>query len=101
MTALRIGLVVVLCLLCTCGVRAATLHVDQSHPETSDAGDGSEDKPFQTIGKAAQIAEPGDTVLISRGVYREHVWPARGGKSPDTIITYQARDDHSVVIKGS
>jgi len=101
MTAPRISIAVLLCLVCTHGIRAATLHVDQSHAGASDANDGSEDKPFKTIGKAATIAELGDTVLISRGVYREHVWPMQGGKSPDTIITYQARDGHRVVIKGS
>ena len=100
MTLSRI-VVLLLCLACTGSVGAATLCVDQAHREAADANDGSQDKPFKTITKAAAVAEPGDTVLISQGVYREHVWPARGGTSPDKMITYQARDGHRVVIKGS
>ena len=80
---------------------AATLHVDQTRPDAADTNDGSEGKPFRTIGKAAEVAQPGDTVLIGQGVYREHVWPAKGGTSPDKMITYQARPGARVVVKGS
>ena len=33
-------------------------------------GDGSEDRPFRTIQEAADLAGPGDRVLVFPGVYR-------------------------------
>ena len=31
-------------------------------------GDGSTARPFQTIGQAASVARPGDTILIHEGI---------------------------------
>ena len=92
------------CVVCVCAftsAQAATLHVEQAHPDAADINDGSAGKPFKTVNHAAALAEPGDTVVIGAGVYREHVWPVRGGTAPDKIITYQARAGERVVIKGS
>lgn len=63
-----------------------TLHVALTG---SDDGEGSAESPFRTIGRAAQLAMPGDTVLVHAGVYREWVNPPRGG-TPEAPITYQA-----------
>ena len=41
----------------------------------SDHADGSEDRPFRTINRAADLAMPGDTVLVHSGEYREWVQP--------------------------
>jgi hypothetical protein len=100
MTALR-SVICFYCVLCLGSAQAATLYVEQGHADAADTNDGSAAKPFKTINQAASVAQPGDTVVIGEGVYREHVWPVRGGKSPDTMITYQARDGARVVIKGS
>ena len=35
--------------------------------------------PYLTINKAAAVAQPGDTVIVHAGTYREWVKPARGG----------------------
>ncbi len=67
----------------------------------SDRHDGSETAPFLTINHAAQIAMPGDIVIVHKGVYREWVKPANGGISDAIRITYRAADGESVVIKGS
>ena len=67
----------------------------------SDTGDGSADAPFRTINRAAEVAQPGDTVLVHGGEYREWVRPRRGGLSDTRRITYQAADGEHVVIKGS
>ena len=67
----------------------------------SDKNPGTEEKPFLTINKAAQLADAGDTVIIGEGVYREYVNPARGGLSEDSRITYKAKDGEQVWIKGS
>ena len=43
-----------------------------------DIAAGTESAPFRTINHAAQVALPGDTVLVHEGVYREWVKPANG-----------------------
>ncbi|MFA6287565.1 MAG: right-handed parallel beta-helix repeat-containing protein [Opitutaceae bacterium] len=71
--------------------------------ERADAGDnnpGTPDRPLKTINAAAQQAEPGDTVLVYSGVYRERVTPARGGVAGQPIIYRVAPGEHAVV-KGS
>ena len=50
-------------------------------PTGSDAACGDAEHPFATISKAAQMASPGDTVIVHEGVYREQVDPKRGGLS--------------------
>ena len=48
----------------------------------SDSADGqSLSSPFKTIQQAANVAEPGDTVLVRGGTYRETVTPAHSGTS--------------------
>ncbi|NLX06350.1 MAG: DUF1565 domain-containing protein [Phycisphaerae bacterium] len=75
-------------------------HVAQT-AEASDENDGTAQTPLRTIGQAAQLAQPGDTVLVHEGVYREWVQPARGGDGPDRMIAYQAAEGERVVISGS
>ena len=65
----------------------------------SDTGAGTRLAPFRTIQQAADVAGPGDRVLIAAGVYRERVCPARGG-TPEAPITYLAPDS-GVFIRGS
>jgi hypothetical protein len=67
----------------------------------SDTADGSADTPFRTINRAAEAAQPGDTVLVHAGVYREWVRPRRGGLSDTRRITYQAAAGEHVVITGA
>jgi len=67
----------------------------------SDRYNGSETAPFFTINHAAQIAMPGDVVIVHEGVYREWVKPANGGISDAIRITYRAADGEHVTIKGS
>jgi hypothetical protein len=67
----------------------------------SDTGDGTAGQPFRTINRAARLAQPGDTVVVHEGEYREWVKPRRGGLSDSRRITYQAADGEHVVIKGS
>lgn len=63
----------------------------------SDSNLGTKALPFQTIGKAADEAKPGDVVLIHSGVYYEDVKPLHSGK-PDRYITYQSVGDGEVII---
>lgn len=72
-----------------------------SQEKGSDAGEGTKESPYKTINKAAQVAQPGDVVIVQKGVYRECVRPARGGTSEDKRITYMAEEPGQAVIKGS
>ena len=67
----------------------------------SDQSDGSAHAPLRTINHAAQLAHPGDTVVVHAGVYREWVRPVRGGLSDRRRITYTAAPGEHVVITGS
>ena len=67
----------------------------------NDANAGTQTAPYLTINKAAQVAQPGDTVVVHSGLYRETVKPARGGTSESTRITYTNAGDGEVTIKGS
>ncbi len=79
-----------------------TFYVNQSHPKACDDNPGTKDLPFKTINRAAQILQPGQRVVVSPGVYREWVRPARGGTSPERMISYEAAPSpEKVVIKGS
>jgi len=78
---------------------AAEYHV--SAAGSVDGGDGSREKPFGKISAAAQIAQPGDTITVHEGVYRERVDPPRGGNSDNNRIIYQAAQGEKVIIKGS
>lgn len=79
-------------------VGACEIHVSK---KGSASGPGSADSPFLAINQAASVAQPGDTVVVHEGTYREHVKPPRGGLSEEKRITYRAASDEKVVIKGS
>jgi alpha-L-arabinofuranosidase len=66
-----------------------------------DASRGTKSAPFRTIQHAADLAQPGDTITVHEGVYREYINPPRGGSSERQRITYQAARGEKVEIKGS
>jgi len=70
-------------------------------PSGDDENPGTHQDPLRTINRAAQIAQPGDTISVQSGVYREWVRPPRGGSSEDTRITYRAAPGADVRILGS
>ena len=78
-----------------------TFYVDGQAKNSDDSGPGTKDRPFKTINHAAQVLQPGERVVIAAGVYRESVRPARGGTSPEAMISYEAAPGETVVIKGS
>jgi hypothetical protein len=78
-----------------------TCYVDCNSPQCSDNGPGTSEQPFRTIGKAAEVLQPGQRAVIATGIYRECVRPARGGTGPDQMISYEAAPGATVVVKGS
>ena len=77
---------------------AAAYHVS---PDGDNANPGTRAEPFRTIQFAAEQAQPGDTITVHEGVYRERIDPPRGGKSDDERIVFQAAKGAQVTIKGS
>ena len=76
-------------------------HIACEHPEASDDGPGTEERPFATIGRAAQVLQPGEKAVVHGGVYRECVRPARGGDGPNRMIAYEAASGEDVYVRGS
>jgi len=66
-----------------------------------DAAAGTESAPFRTINHAAQVALPGDTVIVHEGLYREWVKPRNGGLDATRRITYMAAAGELVKITGA
>ena len=110
----RVGLVVMLAhasAVATLGTIAAvmfcstalcqTIVVDGQAPNASDKNDGKEGSPLKTIQAGANLAQPGDTVLVKAGVYRECVVPPRGGTSREKPIIYKAAPGEPVSIRAS
>jgi len=67
----------------------------------NDANPGSVSEPLKTISAAAQLAQPGDAVVVHAGTYRERISPPRGGRSDSERIVYRAAKGEEVIIKGS
>lgn len=66
-----------------------------------DRNEGSILMPLKTISAAADLALPGDTIIVHAGIYREWVKPSRGGLSNDHRIVYMAAEGEEVEIRGS
>ena len=69
-------------------------------PDGSDNAPGTRGKPFQTIQRAVDVAQPGDTCVIRGGTYRETVRPRVGGRAgrPLRIVAAPGED---VVVTGT
>jgi hypothetical protein len=97
-SAMRHPYLILPLLLAIAPLQAAEFHVA---PHGGDANDGSRQKPLRTISAAARLAQPGDTITVHEGTYRERIAPPRGGVSDAKRITYQAAEGAAVEIKGS
>jgi parallel beta-helix repeat protein len=79
------------------GTRAADYYVG---PQGDDSNPGTEEKPWQTIAKAAKTLGPGDAVYIMNGTYRERISPGKSGL-PGKPIVYAVCPGHRAVIDGT
>ena len=73
----------------TVAASAQTYYVDGTHG--SDLNKGTTDAPFATIQKAADLVQPGDTVIIRSGVYYENVKITNCG-TEDAPIIFRAEE---------
>ena len=83
--------------LLACGAASAHWYVA---PTGNDANNGSKRKPLKTIAAALQRVNPGDTVFLREGSYREFVVPTRSGK-PGKMITLKSYPGETAKIDGS
>lgn len=74
------------------------IHVDK---KGSDCGLGNVESPFLTIDKAASVAQPGDSIIVHEGIYREEITHINTGLSESRRISFEAAKDEQVMIKGS
>lgn len=79
-------------------IAAREIHVSKAG---GDSAAGSHTRPYLTITKAASVAQPGDTVIVHAGTYREWVKPVRGGADDSKRVTYRPAPGEEVFIKGS
>jgi len=100
MGTLRTAITLVCALLLLAKGMGAVYVVDHRHPNASDENPGTAERPFKTINRAAQLVQPGDTVIVKAGVYREQVRLTRSGKV-GLPITFVADPIGSVVITGA
>lgn len=88
-------------------------------PDGDDAAAGTKESPWQTLAKANETLEPGDTAVLLDGVYPGVLSPAASGEK-DAPITYRAanwlgatlvgppeeetaidlQDTHNIIIEG-
>ena len=91
-------LITITAFLIAVSTQAAEFHVAKSGNNTNV---GSVTKPLLSIQRAADLAQPGDTITVHAGIYRERVSPPRGGSSDAQRIIYRAAPGEAVAIKGS
>jgi len=96
--AKRMSLILCMMLLLSGAIQAQEYHVSVKGDDTNK---GTAEAPFQTISRAAEVAQPGDVITVHEGTYRERINPPRGGESDQKRIVYQATPGEKVVIKGS
>ncbi len=63
--------------------------VAQGHPAASDDNPGTVAAPWKTLTKAVSMLQPGDTLTIAAGIYRESIILKAEG-TPEAPITIQA-----------
>ena len=87
-------------LLLVAPLQAARFEVAQNHPQASDDGPGSAERPWKTVSQAAESVGPGDQVVIRGGVYRERVVVKASGTAQQPI-RFQAAPGEFVVLTGA
>jgi len=96
---IRVHVKSVVCLICGLALLGSLVHAQRSEantyyvaPNGSDSNPGTENQPFQTIGRGAQALMPGDTLYVMNGTYTGTLafygTPSGTSNSPVTIAAY-------------
>ncbi|HYF50814.1 MAG TPA: right-handed parallel beta-helix repeat-containing protein, partial [Planctomycetota bacterium] len=80
--------------------RSAEWHVNNRHPACGDQNPGTIEQPFKTVGAANAKIQPGDSVLIYSGTYRERVEIAVSGQDGKPIV-FRAAEGHYPIVTGA
>jgi parallel beta-helix repeat protein len=81
---------------------AAAYYVDGGNRVANDGNPGTEARPWRTIRRGVQSLQPGDTLLIKAGTYRETVILARSGMQAQPIrIQAYPGDEGKVIINAA
>lgn len=71
-------------------------HIYVAETGNDASGDGSQNNPYRSIGKAASVATAGTTVLVRAGTYiEESITPKESGKK-DAMIVFRPESDADV-----
>lgn len=70
-------------------------YVDPQHPGATDDFWGYAAVPFKTVAKALAVAEPGETIVLRGGIYRETIAPSKAG------LSLRAMKGEKVVVSGA
>jgi parallel beta-helix repeat protein len=78
---------------------AATYYVDGNNPQARDTNAGTQAEPWKTISKATGLLQPGDTLLVKAGTYRETVILTQSGTAaqPITIRAYPGHESKAII----
>lgn len=80
--------------------QAAEYVVDRQNSKAADTNAGTAVAPFKTISQAVSVVQPGDTVLVRVGVYREQVEVKTSGTA-EKRITIKAAPGERVIVSGA
>ena len=81
---------------------AAAYYVDGGNRVANDGNPGTEVRPFKTIERGVQSLQPGDTLLIKAGTYRETVILTKSGTQADPIrIRAYPGDEGKIIINAA
>jgi parallel beta-helix repeat protein len=77
----------------------ATYYVDGDNPEARDGNTGTEAQPWKTISRGTGVLQPGDTLLVKAGTYRETVILSHSGTAaqPITIQAYPGHEGKAII----
>ncbi|QUQ72469.1 sugar hydrolase [Kutzneria sp. CA-103260] len=84
----------------TTGSAQAATHTYYVSTTGSDTNPGTQASPYKTVGRCATVATPGDTCVITTGVYHETLTPANSGTA-NARITYTASPGARVTLDGA
>ena len=103
---MRVHLQGMVCLICGLALLGSLVHTQKGEAETyyvatdgTDSNPGTEERPFETLGRGVRGLSPGDTLYVKNGTYT--AWGLANmpsGASWDNPITIAAYPGHSPVI---